>query len=70
MFPAISALNALNVFDLRRISPAESQAPQVAANPFMKQAVSAAYTTSHPRCGDSPGVVNESHLAKRLDIIS
>lgn len=71
MFPAISGLNSLNVFDLRRTTPAESASVQVATNPFLKQAVSStAYSLSHPRCGDSPGVANESKLAKRLDFIS
>ena len=71
MFPLISGLSALNVFDLRKSSPAEASGAQGADNPFMKQAVAAvSYTPEHPRHVDSEGVIGESPLAKRLDFIS
>lgn len=71
MFPAISNINALNVFDLRKAKAAEGASTQPAANPFVKQAVGfAAYNANHPRHADSEGLQGVSHLANRLDILS
>ena len=71
MFPALSAINPLNVFDLRKATPSDNGGVQAAANPFMKQAVaSTAYTPNHPRHADSEGVSGVSPLARKLDFIS
>jgi hypothetical protein len=69
MFPNVSALNPLNVFDLRKATPANNNTSNV--NPFMKQAVAATqYTPTHPRHVDSDGVDGASPLARKLDILS
>ncbi|MBR6098686.1 hypothetical protein IKP85_02960 [bacterium] len=69
MFPLISGLGALNVFDLRKSTPAANLSGN--DNPFMKQAVaSTSYTPNHPRHADSEGVNGVSPLARKLDFIS
>ncbi len=67
----LTALNALNVFDLRKSTPSQNVGTQGAVNPFMKEAVAAtSYTPNHPRHVDTEGVIGESPLAKRLDFLS
>lgn len=68
--PPLSAIGALNVFDLRKTQAAT----QVTSNPIQQTTNNLTsglfnYTLSHPRAVDSAGVPEgTSPLAKKLDV--
>lgn len=67
----IQALNALNVFDLRRVqAPAQSVNTQFRAETPKSFAFSALnYSPAHPRAVDSDGVpAGTSPLGRKLDV--
>lgn len=70
--PPLSAIGALNAFDLRKIQAfqPEMSSASYKTNPFIQSAAAPQYNLSHPRANDSEGLVNVSPLAKKLDILS
>ena len=70
--PQLSAIGALNVFDLRRAQAIQPQAiqPIQGEAPKLLAFTSSNYNLGHPRANDSEGIIaGTSHLANKLDLL-
>ncbi len=71
--PPLSAIGALNVYDLRRAQAGQgivTTPEQAVTAPKFLAFTSKNYSLTHPRANDSEGITQgTSHLARRLDVI-
>ena len=65
MFSKISGVNLLGFQPQLLSTPTQKIEPK-----YIQTSVAPQYSLAHPRANDSDGVVGESSLAKRLDLIS
>ncbi len=71
--PPLSAIGALNVFDLRRVQAGHgivTTPEQAVTAPKFLAFTSENYSLNHPRTNDSEGIIaGTSPLARKLDVI-
>ena len=65
MFSKINGVNLLGFQPRVPMTPIQKSEPK-----YIQSSVTPQYSLSHPRANDSDGVMGESPLARRLDIIS